>query len=117
MKKNIKTILGYIAGGATVLSYQALYENIQSKKSGILAKEQLNRMEAYLSNIEQKVNGATITPEMKVKALSHYNNPDVTPEKEQLDIFKEYWPIFENKFNQIKEYSLELDQILKIEDG
>ena len=55
MKKKIKTIWSYIAGGATVLSYQALYDSIQANKSGVLMKEQLDRMEVSLSNLEKNV--------------------------------------------------------------
>ena len=79
MKKNIKTILGYIAGGATVLNYQALYDIMAryapAKKSGILMKEQLDSMEYNLSKIEKIENAAKITPEIKVQAgeASHYN--------------------------------------------
>ena len=135
MKKNIKTIWSYIAGGATVLSYQALYDSIQANKSGVLMKEQLDRMEVSLSNLEKNVSASKVTPEIKVQALSHnnniknrlhdiqeihgkiFNNPEVTSEEERLGLFKEYWPIFEGKFKQMKESSSEIDKIFKIEDS
>ena len=137
MKKKIKTIWSYIAGGATVLSYQALYDSIQANKSGVLMKEQLDRMEVSLSNLEKNVSAAKITPEIKVQAgeASHnnniknrlhdiqeihgkiFNNPEVTSEEERLGLFKEYWPIFEGKFKQMKEFSSEIDKIFKIEDS
>ena len=135
MKKKIKTIWSYIAGGATVLSYQALYDSIQANKSGVLMKEQLDRMEVSLSNLEKNVSASKVTPEIKVQALSHnnniknrlhdiqeihgkiFNNPEVTSEEERLGLFKEYWPIFEGKFKQMKEFSSEIDKIFKIEDS